>query len=298
MHSYKDMPVLVTGGCGFIGSHIAEKLVQCGARVTILDDLSTGNLENSAAIKEKVTLIEGSITDPKMCLLATEGQKIIFHLAARTSVPESLQDPIGYHETNVNGTLNLLQAARTNNVERFVLSSSAAVYGNKEGICNEQDPCNPLSPYALSKQLDELYCALYAKVYHLQTVCLRYFNVYGKRQNPRYGSAVASFTHAMQKNKPITIFGDGLQTRDFVPVETIVEANLTLALLDKKSMQGDIFNIATGKSISLLTLLDQLKKEYPAYAEEIRFQPARAGDILHSTAMCKKYVMHRRNCSV
>lgn len=293
MNSYQNLPVLVTGGCGFIGSHVAQTLVGLGARVTILDNLSTGCLENIAPIKDAITLIEGNITDLNTCLQAAKGQTIIFHLAARTSVPESLQDPVGYHTTNVDGTVNMLEAARINNVQRFVFSSSASVYGNKEGICREEDPCNPLSPYALSKQLGEIYCAFYARTYALKTVCLRYFNVYGDRQNANYGSAVASFTKAMRTNSPFTIFGDGQQTRDFVPVETIAEANITLAMLDTSAMNGNIFNIATGKSISLLALVDQLKKEFPAYTQEIHFEPARAGDIRHSCALSAKYAAAR-----
>lgn len=293
MQSYHHKKVLVTGGCGFIGSHVAEKLVHYGAQVTILDNLSTGSLDNIAAIQDKITLIEGSITDPATCAHAAKNQNIIFHLAARTSVPESIQDPLGYHETNVTGTVTMLEAARAQHVERFVFSSTAAVYGNKEGTCIETDECNPLSPYALSKRLGELYCAYYAKNHHINTVCLRYFNVYGDRQNPAYGSAVATFANAMNLNKPITIFGTGHQTRDFVPVETIVEANITLALATAQSMQGDIFNIASGKSMSLLALLEQLKREHPAYEHPILFQPARTGDIMHSSASCKKYITHR-----
>lgn len=287
---YTNKKVLVTGGCGFIGSHVAEKLVNLGAHVTILDDLSTGSLENIHTIQDKVTFMHASITDKESCLQATRNQDVIFHLAAFISVPDSIQNPMQCHEINVDGTNNLLEAARANGVERFVFSSSAAVYGTRDSACVETDPCNPESPYGLSKLVGELYCQQYAKTYGLKTVCLRYFNVWGPRQNPNgaYAGVVAKFTEQMKKNAPITIFGDGSQTRDFVPVETIAYANIFLGSM-AHTVSGNVFNIATGKSATLLDLIDQLKVMYPDYQQPVQFAPARAGDIQCSIANNAKF---------
>ena len=155
---YDTLPVLITGGCGFIGSHIAEKLVALGARVTIMDNLSSGSLSNIEHIKGKIRFMPASVTDKNSCLQATAGQQIIFHLAAFVSVPESVKNPVLCHEVNVNGTFNILEAARINKIKRVILSSSSAVYGNTEDVCNEQMPCNPESPYGFSKRIDE-FCA-------------------------------------------------------------------------------------------------------------------------------------------
>ena len=270
---YNALPILVTGGCGFIGSHIAEKLVSLGAQVTIIDDLSSGSLAHIKHIQDRVSFMHASITDIQACRQATAGKQIIFHLAALISVPESVLNPALCHEVNVNGTFNILEAARVNKVKRVVLSSSSAVYGNTTAICNEQMACNPASPYGFSKRIDELMCQQYSSVYGLETVILRYFNVYGPRQNPNgsYAAVVAKFTEQMKNNAPITIFGDGLQTRDFIHVDEVVNANLTVATAHVS--QGEIFNIATGHSISLIELIEQLKQEYPAYRGKINFEP-------------------------
>ncbi len=290
-HFYKGLPVLVTGGCGFIGSHLCAKLVQLGARVTIIDDLSTGSQENITPIKDKVTLITKSVTDYQACLEATKEQKLVFHLAAFISVPESIEKPRICYITNVDGTANVLEASKKNNVSRFIFSSSAAVYGLREGICREDMPTAPLSPYGYSKFIGELYCQQYAQNYGFQAVCMRYFNVYGPRQNPKgsYAAAVAKFTDQMMHNAPITIFGDGMQTRDFVPVATIVDANLTLGMAPAEKVVGQVFNVGTGASITLLELIAQLKKKFPAYSGEIKFAPARLGDVKYSAADCSKF---------
>jgi len=288
---YKDTPVLVTGGAGFIGSHIAHKLIALGAHVTVLDDLSSGNLENLNDIQHKITFLHASITDFDTCLQATMNRRIIFHLAAFISVPESIENPQACHDINVNGTFNILEAARINKVKRFVFSSSAAVYGPTESTCKENMPFDAKSPYGTTKAIGELYCKQFATNFNLNTVALRYFNVFGLRQNPNgaYAAVVAKFTNLIKQNKPITIFGDGLQTRDFIPVTDVVDANLTVAMLNKTQMNGQAFNIGTGKSINLLKLIDILKKDHPKYNQEIQFKPARAGDIKHSSADCSKY---------
>lgn len=287
---YHDKNILVTGGCGFIGSEIAEQLVAHGAHVTILDNLSTGFLKNIASIKDKITLIEGDITDPETCKRAVSGNEIIFHLAAFISVPESIANPTACYKTNINGTLNVLEAARTEHARRVIISSSAAVYGMHEGICTENTPCAPTSPYGYAKLIDELLCEQYTNNYGLETVMLRYFNVYGPRQNPNgsYAAAVAKFTHQMRNNLPITLFGDGKQTRDFVPVERVAYTNLVMGMIDKELVNAQRFNVGTGKSMSLLELIDLLKKDHPAYTGQIIFAPARAGDVMVSAADCSK----------
>lgn len=289
---YKNLPVLITGGCGFIGSHVAEKLVSLDARVTILDDLSTGNLDNIQSIKNHITFINDSIENKAVCARAAHGQKIIFHLAAMASVPQSLEHPDRCYASNVNGTVNILESARLNNVPRMIFSSSSAVYGAYDIPVHEDMPCKPQSPYGYSKLIGELYCQQYAQFFGISTVMLRYFNVFGPRQNPNgpYASVVAAFKRTLSQNYPITILGDGMQTRDFIAVEHVVQANLRLGM-QAHLYAGQAFNIGTGKSITLLELLDQLKKEYPDYDQTVNFGPARAGDVKHSMADCGKYRM-------
>ena len=184
----------------------------------------------------------------------------------------------------------MLDAARMNGVERFVFSSSAAVYGSQEGICSEDMPCAPNSPYGFSKRIGELYCQQFATNFGMHTAILRYFNVYGDRQNPNgaYAAVVAKFKDLMRHNKQITIFGDGQQTRDFISVTDVADANLLLGMYAHQ-VAGNIFNIATGKSINLLELVELLKKEFPTHTGDTIFAPARSGDIKHSSADCSKY---------
>ena len=261
---YAGKKVLVTGGCGFIGSHISQTLVSLGAQVTILDNLITGNMQNITSFKDAIRFINGSVADPHTCLEATEGQEIIFHLAAFISVPQSTENPSLSHQSNIDGTFNLLESARLHNVQRFIFSSSAAVYGNTHEPCSELTPYNPQSPYAWSKLIGEHYCKQYAQSpFGLNTICMRYFNVYGKRQNPHaaYAAAVAKFKYFMERNEPVTFFGDGMQTRDFVPVETVAETNLLLGMLPEKMLNGDVYNVATGTSINLFDSLVMIRRE-------------------------------------
>jgi UDP-glucose 4-epimerase len=289
---YKNLPVLVTGGCGFIGSHVAEQLVQLGAHVTIIDDLSTGNLDNITEFKQHITFIHDSIGNKAACARAAHGQSIIFHLAAMASVPQSIEYPDTCHEINVNGTVNILEAARLNKVSSVIFSSSSAVYGAYDIPVTEDMPCNPQSPYGYSKLMGELYCQQYAYHFGINTVALRYFNVFGPRQNPHgaYAGVIAAFKRKLSQNLPITILGDGMQTRDFIPVEQVAQANIRLGM-KAAHCSGQSFNIGTGKSITLLELLDQLKKEYQLYNQAVDFGPARAGDVKHSMADCGKYRM-------
>jgi nucleoside-diphosphate-sugar epimerase len=290
MEQYKNKRVLVTGGAGFIGSHVAQQLVGYGADVTILDNLSTGSRDNIVEFKRDVSFIEGSITNLHTCLWATRDIDYVFHLAAFVSVPQSKIEPEVCNEINVTGTRNMLEASLQNNVTKFVFSSSSAVYGNQQGICDEQSACNPTSPYGQSKLMGELLCEQYTHDSNLSTVMLRYFNVYGPRQNPHgsYAGVVAQFKHAMEHNKPIIIYGDGMQTRDFIPVEDVAKANIHLAITS--TQKSDVFNIGTGTSITLLQLIDMLKQEHPQYSEQVRFAPARTVDIKHSQADCSKFL--------
>ena len=299
---YKDKNVLVTGGAGFIGSHLVAKLVRLGAQVTVLDDLSsTGNWhQNLGAVFKEISCIQGSITSLDTCMKACFDQDIIFHLAAFVSVPLSMENPSLCHEINIKGTYNLLEAARQCHVPRFVFSSSSAVYGETHGPSSEEMVCHPASPYGSSKLIGELLCQEYAQNFCLKTICLRYFNVFGKGQNPRsaYAAAIAKFTEQMQNNQPITVFGDGLQSRDFVPVEVVVEANLKVGSLreEKTAMNGQPINIASGKSITILELISLLKKDYPEYSQEVLFGLGRPGDVKHTAASCSRYWnLHNKN---
>ena len=287
---YKNKKVLITGGCGFIGSHIAKLLVAAKAEVTIIDNLSTGSIENIASIYDKVTLITASIENLQNCVHASKDQEFIFHLAAFISVPQSFIEPQLCHAINVTGTLHILEAARLNKVSNLVFSSSAAVYGPSTKICNENDPGAPQSPYGYTKMIGELYCQQYANLFKINTVIARYFNVYGAGQNSNgsYAAAVAKFTQCMRTNAPITIYGDGMQTRDFISVDTVAQANLLLGI-QAQNYAGQIFNIGSGTSITLLELIDRLKIEFPNYRLPIQFEPSRTGDVKFSAADCSKY---------
>ena len=288
---YTGKKVVVTGGAGFIGSHLVEQLVTYGADVTVLDNLVTGKKENLALVINAITLIEGDVKDFQTCQTTLKNCFAIFHLAAQVAVQESFENPQLCYESNVTGTFNLLEAAKQHNVQRFIFSSSCAVYGDRSTPCKETDECSPLSPYAYSKYTGEQLCLQYSKLFKLPTICLRYFNVFGPRQNPYgpYAGVLAKFTHCMKKNQPITIFGDGSQTRDFVPVAHIVNANLRLAELPLKFLTGLPVNIATESSCSLLNLVKKLKEQFPTYNQPFIFEPTRPGDILKSEANCTRF---------
>ncbi len=278
--SLKAVPVLITGGCGFIGSHMAQELVKQGALVTILDNLSTGSLENIAPIKDAITLIEDDITNERACMYATKNQQITLHTAAITSVSQT--DLELCMRTNVEGTRNLLHAAHHNKVQRFIFSSSAAVYGNNTGACSEHQPCAPTSFYGQSKYAAEQLCQEYAVKHNLITTSLRYFNVYGPRQP--IGALWSTIRHCMHNNLPIPLNGHSHKTRDFVPVETVVQATLVCALQKPEKVKGEIFNIGTGTSTSLVGLINQMKQEFPSFNAGICWSPEREGDIEYSCA--------------
>lgn len=282
--AYHNTPVLVTGGAGFIGSHLTEALVRLNARVTVLDNLSTGSLKNLATVQDKINFIKGDITDIELCKIATQGVHKIFHLAAIASVPVCQEQPGFCFESNVSGTSNLLESARIHKINTFVFSSSSAVYGSSETPCHEAQATAPSSAYGYSKLMGEQLLEQYQQLYKLEAVSLRYFNVYGERQGR--DAVVPAFKWHMEQGLPIKLQGNGLQRRDFVPVSKIVEANL---LAGAASTASGPYNIATGASITLLDLIEQLKREYPQYQQPIEFLPARPGDILYSAANCEKY---------
>lgn len=285
---YADRKVLVTGGAGFIGSHLVEALVKLGAKVTVLDNFSTGSMNNLRSILPYINLQYADITSPYSTMQGTANKDIVFHLAAFVSVPDSIRHPKHCHLVNEIGTANTINACIKNNVKSFVFSSSASVYGDKSSMCSEEDIPNPQSPYALSKLAGESLCKNAGAQYNIATTVLRYFNVYGERQNPNgdYAAVVAKFTDCLRQRQPITIFGDGSQTRDFVHVSTVVTANLMAGA--SLHHTGEIINVASGVSISLLELINQLEKDLALTRTNILFQPARNGDIKQSAARCTK----------
>lgn len=285
---YHNKRILVTGGAGFIASHLVEKLVSLGAKVTVLDNFSTGKLVHLKSVAHAINLFYADVRSEYSCYKATNNQNLVFHFAAFVSVAESMQSPDLCYKINIDGTHNMLKACKKNNIASFIFSSSSAVYGDKNDICSENDALSPQSPYAVSKQEAEILCKQYAHQDGLNTTILRYFNVYGDRQNPQgsYAAVVARFKEQLLTGKPITIFGTGKQTRDFIHVSKIVEATL---LMGMKKSSGEVFNIGSGKSLNLFELIEQLEKELKVKKTDISFLPARQGDILHSRANCEKY---------
>jgi UDP-glucose 4-epimerase len=273
---------LVTGGAGFIGSHIVEELVQRGEYVRVLDNLSTGRLENLAGMRDRIEFVEADIRNPDSVGQAMRGVERVIHLAALVSVPQSMVAPAFTHEANVTGTLNVLQAARAGNVQRVVLASSCAVYGDNDRLpLKETEAPRPLSPYAASKLAGEIYCQTFSAAFGLPTVALRYFNVYGVRQNPNgdYAAVIPKFIERIRAGQPPIIFGDGLQTRDFVNVADVVRANLLAS--EHPQAIGRVFNVASGQKTSLLELVDMLN-ELARTSFTPTFRPERPGDIRHS----------------
>jgi len=273
---------LVTGGAGFIGSHIVEELVRRGERVRVLDNLSTGRRENLAPVRSRIEMIEGDIRDPDVVRQATIGADYVLHEAAIVSVPQSMNDPVTTHAVNVTGTLNVLMAARQAQAKRFVLASSCAVYGDNDHLpLNEAAKPRLLSPYAASKLTGELYCETFLAAYGLPTVALRYFNIFGVRQNPNgdYAAVIPRFMTRMKTGQSPVIYGDGEQTRDFVHVSEVVRANLLVC--ERREAVGHVLNIASGRRTSLLDLVTALNNLLSAHLTP-EFQSVRAGDIRHS----------------
>jgi UDP-glucose 4-epimerase len=275
---------LVTGGAGFIGSHLTEALVQRGACVRVLDNFCTGRRENIAHLADQIELIEGDICDLEAVRHAMQGVDYVLHQAALPSVPRSIADPLTSHHVNVTGTLNVLIAAREAGIKRVVYASSSSVYGNSPVLPKREDmPLAPISPYASSKLAGESYCQAFTHAYGLETICLRYFNVFGPRQDPesQYAAVIPKFITALLRGDRPTIYGDGHQSRDFTYVTNVVHANMLACSADQAA--GKVFNVAGGEQHTLLEIVTLLNRILGT-ALEPEFDPPRPGDVRHSLA--------------
>lgn len=296
----KSLAWLVTGSAGFIGSHLVETLLRLGQRIVGLDDFSTGRRENLLQVEEAVgpdawkrqRFIEGSIADLETCRAACRGIDIVLHQAALGSVPRSIADPLTTHRVNVTGFVNMLAAAREAKVRRFVYASSSSTYGDHEALPKVEHVIGrPLSPYAVSKYADELYAEVFARCYGIETIGLRYFNVFGARQDPEgsYAAVIPRWVRAMLLGDPVEINGDGETTRDFCYVANAVQANVLAALTDNPQALDKIYNVAVGESTSLNQLFEMLKSTLGAERGSLRairpvHRPFREGDVRHSLA--------------
>ena len=276
---------LVTGGAGFIGSHIVRRLVSDGQHVRVVDNLSTGTNSRLDDVRQSIDFLQGDLADEEVSKAAVRGIDCVLHQAAIPSVQRSINNPIGTNRANVTATLNLLESCRQANVRRFVYAASSSAYGDVEVLPKvESMPVNPLSPYALQKWVGEYYCKLYHRLYRLETISLRYFNVFGPTQDPRseYSAVIPKFITAILAKKPITVYGDGEQSRDFTYVENIVEANL-LAAEASSGAAGNVYNIGCGARVSLNTLIGLLEENIGVKAE-VAYANPKAGDVRHSLA--------------
>jgi UDP-glucose 4-epimerase len=273
---------LVTGGAGFIGSHLVRHLLKNNWKVRVLDNFTSGKRENLNGITSNFDVIAGDIRDERFVKDSVKGVDVIFHEAAFVSVPQSMQQPGECFDVNVRGTENLMQAGKEAGVSRIVLASSAAVYGDNDAIPLKEDlPTCPLSPYAASKNINEIMAGMFTRAYGFDVTCLRYFNVFGPRQNPdsHYAAAIPTFIHRCLEGKPITIYGDGGQTRDLIFVDDVVRANLLAA--ENKSAPGRVLNICSGRETRLLDLIEELLALFPNAKSPIFSEP-RQGDIYRS----------------
>ena len=277
--------VLVTGGAGFIGSHIASAFDKSGARVRVLDNLKTGYQENIDEIGGKVDFINGSVAEPNDLARALDGVELVFHEAAIPSVPRSVEEPRESHKASVDGTFSLLLAAKERNVRRVIYAGSSSAYGNQpEPGKSEGMRPDPLSPYAVAKLVGEYYCQVFTRCYGLETVSLRYFNVFGPRQDPssEYSGVVSRFISALLSGERPVIRGDGEQSRDFTYIDNVVAANLSAAEASEAS--GKVINVANGVSITVNQLLKELKELTGKHEVEPDYKPAQVGDVRHSLA--------------
>ena len=277
--------VLITGGAGFIGSNLADELLKQGAKVKIIDNLSTGFRENLEEINGDFEFIEGDLNDNEKLLKAVKGTEIIFHQAALPSVPRSVDNPAETHDACVNGTFNLLKTAKENGVRRVIYAASSSAYGDQPTLPKVETMIpKPLSPYAGAKLMGEYYCQIFNRVYGLEAICLRYFNVFGPRQNPSsmYSGVISRFIDALMKEETPVIFGDGEQTRDFTYIANVVDANIRASQTEKGI--GEVMNAANGELISLNELLEVLKKITGKQDVKVDYQPVRTGDVKHSQA--------------
>jgi len=287
------MRCLVTGGAGFIGSHLVEGLLERGHSVRVVDNFLTGKRENLARVVSKIELVEGDIRDFSLCQKIAREIDWVFHQAALPSVPRSVEDPGLSNEINVTGTLNLLIAAREAAVKKFIFASSSSVYGDDQNLPKREDILGqPLSPYAITKRVGEMYCLVFNQLYGLSTICLRYFNIFGPRQDPhsQYAAVIPNFIQRMIESRPPVIFGDGFQSRDFTYVANVVEANIRAA--EVTEVEKRIFNIACGQRITVMELVEWINRILGKDIKPV-FDPPRPGDIKHSYAdisLAQKYL--------
>ncbi len=275
--------VLITGGAGFIGSNLADQLIRQGAKVKILDNFITGFRENLEEINGDFEFIEGDLNNDSALIKAVEGVEVVFHQAALPSVPRSVENPLETHQACVNGTFNVLLKAKEAGVRRVIYAASSSAYGDQPTLPKIETMLpEPLSPYAAAKLMGEYYCQVFSRVYGLETICLRYFNVFGPRQNPSstYSGVISRFIDALMTDTKPIIFGDGEQSRDFTYIANVVNANIKAAQSEKGV--GEVMNAANGERISLNELLEVLKKITDKPDITAEYQPERKGDVKHS----------------
>jgi nucleoside-diphosphate-sugar epimerase len=286
----RTMRALVTGGAGFIGSHIAERLARSGHSVAVLDNFSSGKRQHLAGFESQIEVFEGDIRDPKRLAAAAKECEVVFHEAAIVSVPYSVEHPLETHDVNVLGTLQVLEAARRAKVRRVIFASSAAVYGDEPTLPKVETmlPC-PITPYGVEKVTAEHYLRTFSAIYGVETVALRYFNVFGPRQDPTspYSGVISVFVDRALRGEALTIFGDGKASRDFVYVEDVVDANVAAAIAPREGVSGQVFNVARGKKTTLDELAGILGRVVDRELAVI-YAPPRVGDIAHSLADVKK----------
>lgn len=284
------MECLVTGGAGFIGSNLVHALLKRGDRVRLLDNFSTGKRENLSDISDSIEVIEGDIRSYHLVREAVDGVDVIFHQAALPSVPRSIRDPITTNEVGTSGTLNVLQAARDCGVVRVVFAGSSSVYGDTPTLPKHEAMVpTPASPYAVSKLAGENYCRVFHQLYGIETVALRYFNVFGPRQDPNslYSAVIPRFIEMMRRHESPTIFGDGEQSRDFTFIDNVVSANILSAHADH-GVAGEVFNVACHERVTLNQLVDVMRRVMDSTVEA-HYAPRRPGDVVHSYADISKF---------
>lgn len=293
-NSLTQKKVLVTGGAGFIGSNLCERLLQLNNQVICFDNFLTGKKSNldSFLSNPNFKLVEGDIRNLQQCQDVMNGVEVVFHQAALGSVPRSIHDPITTNEININGFLNVISAAKDKGVKRFIYAASSSTYGDSTELPKVEERIGkPLSPYAVTKYVNELYAELFANLYHMEIIGLRYFNVFGKNQDPEgaYAAAIPKFIKAISKGESITVYGDGTQTRDFTYIENVIQANLLAATTKNTNALNQVYNVAVGERTSLNDLLSTLRKAIPnGEKSTLVYAETRPGEVQHSLASIEK----------